>query len=53
MSVTDLHPRNGQAHVIGSPSPELWRRTIPDVVASTVSEFSLREAVVFIEQGVR
>jgi len=53
MSVTDLHPQNGQAHVIGSPSPELWRRTIPDVVASTVSEFSLREAVVFIEQGVR
>ena len=49
----DLHPRNGQAHVIGPTSPKLWRRTIPDVVASTVAEFGDREAAVFVEQGVR
>ncbi len=53
MSAPDLQPRDGQSHVIGRKSPELWRRTIPDVVASTVAAFGDREAAVFVEQDVR
>jgi fatty-acyl-CoA synthase len=53
MSAPDLQPRDGQSHVIGPKSPELWRRTIPDVVASTVAAFGDREAAVFVEQDVR
>ncbi|MDP6342135.1 MAG: AMP-binding protein [Alphaproteobacteria bacterium] len=49
----DRHPRRGVAHVVGDTGPELWRRTIPDVLKDTVARFSGREAAVFVEQGVR
>ena len=52
-SETELHPRNGQAHVTGPSTPGLWRRTIPDVVKATVAAHTTREAAVFVEQGVR
>lgn len=49
----DLHPRDGRAHVVGPAAPDLWRRTIPNVLKSTVAAFGDREAAVFVEQGVR
>lgn len=49
----DLTARNGLSHVIGDQGPELWRRTIPEVLADTVARFPDREAAVFPEQGVR
>lgn len=49
----DPRPRGGVAHVIGETDTELWRRTIPDVLAQTVAAFGDREAAVFVEQGVR
>lgn len=52
-SNTALHPQNGQAHVIGPSMPQLWHRTIPDVLKATVAQFGARDAAVFVEQGVR
>ena len=49
----DLTARNGLAHVVGDTGPELWRKTIPDVLADTAARFPEREAAVFCEQGVR
>ena len=49
----DLTPRDGRAHVLGAPEPELWHRTIPDVFKATVAAHGPREAAVFAEQGVR
>ncbi len=50
---TDLTPRDGRAHVKGAETPELWHRTIPDVLNATVAAHGPREAAVFVEQGVR
>ena len=52
-TVFDLTPRGGQAHVIGAPAPELWHRTIPDLLHATVAAHGAREAAVFVEQNVR
>ncbi len=52
-TVFDLTPRGGQAHVIGAPAPELWHRTIPDLLDATVAAHGAREAAVFVEQNVR
>ncbi len=49
----DLGPRDGMAHVVGDKGPELWRRTIPAVFKATVAAYPDRDAVVFVEQGVR
>lgn len=49
----DLSPNDGRAHVVGDPGPELWRRTIPDMLRETASKHSGRDAAVFCEQGVR
>ncbi len=49
----DSRPLEGQAHVKGDEAPELWRRTIPDVLKQSVAAFPGREAAVFVEQGVR
>ena len=49
----DSGPRDGLAHVVGDIGPELWRRTIPDVLAHTVAGHGAREAAVFVEQGAR
>ena len=37
-------PQGGVAHVVGSTGPELWRRTIPDVLKDTAGRFADREA---------
>ncbi len=50
---TGLHPRDGRAHVTGLSAPELWRRTIPDVLKTTAAAFGEREAAVFVAQGIR
>ena len=52
-SAHDPSPRNGLAHVVGDTAPELWRRTIPEVLAATVAAHGAREAAVFVEQGTR
>jgi fatty-acyl-CoA synthase len=49
----DPRPRDGIAHVVGDTGPELWRRTIPDVIKETVARFGARDAAVFVEQGIR
>lgn len=49
----DPSPKEGVAHVIGDPGPELWRRTIPAQLKSTVAAFGDRDAAVFAEAGVR
>ncbi len=49
----DLRPREGKAHVKGKAQPDLWRRTIPDVFKQAVATHAGREAVVFVEQGIR
>ncbi|MBM85998.1 MAG: AMP-binding protein [Rhodospirillaceae bacterium] len=49
----DPRPRNGLAHVIGDIGPELWSRTIPATLKATVKAEGGREAVLFVEQGVR
>ncbi|WP_416898407.1 MAG: AMP-binding protein [Minwuia sp.] len=49
----DLTPRDGKAHVVGDTGPELWRKTIPGLLAETVAAHGDREAAVFREQGVR
>ena len=46
-------PQGGVAHVVGSTGPELWRRTIPDVLKDTAGRVADREAAVFPEQDVR
>ena len=53
MTDHDLNPQGGRAHVTGSSAPELWRRTIPDVLKATVAKYGEREAAIFVEQGVR
>ncbi len=53
MADHDLNPQGGRAHVTGSSAPELWRRTIPDVLKATVAKYGEREAAIFVEQGVR
>ena len=49
----DSSPSEGLAHVVGDKRPDLWRRTISDVLATTVAAHGPREAAVFVEQGVR
>ena len=49
----DPSPRNGVAHVIGDPGPELWRQTIPAKFKETVAAFGARDAAVFPEMDVR
>ncbi len=50
---TNLAARNGLSHVKSDQDAPLWRRTIPEVFAETVTAFGDRDAAVFTEHGER
>lgn len=50
---TYLHPIDGLSHVKGDTTHPVWHRTIPDLLKETVGRFGDREALVFLQHGVR
>ena len=53
VSTADLKPHDGLSYVAGEREPELWSKTIPDLLADAVARFGEREAVVFPQQNIR
>ena len=49
----DLRPRGGVAHVAGDTSEPLWSKTVWQTLADTAAKFPERDAVVFLDRGIR